>query len=401
MSRTSLHRLRRRRAVWDRPATGTRLLPTPFLPTILHLNYHYKRCPKALRLRLCSDQSPSRPLHGRSPDKSRHTLSKGYCQVRAPLIRRIRLAPSGDAQEHGVMSLPRAIAPSSDSPGLDLAGQSEQSYERRLKTNAPFLDSTVVTTGELRSTNAGHGSPLPSLGMVEHFWWSRLPHSETSSRLLHILSEVRGCRRAVADVERPLGRTPRIGTGVDAFSRKRPGPSTPSTLPLPFRGSARNLGLAHSPISALSTPSPRGACPPEADHFQLASDCKRTNRLGTVHLWRSVKPSPDVEPLILSPVEGSSGGRPTTANSSHPSPTTHERTPPTTPYPHNLPCPIQRKRGISAKQSKIVPESAHQSKLPPTSAPAPTSPSIPNTEPKPCAMRRPASTEPWKAAGHR
>ena len=32
MSRTSLNRHRRNRSVWDRPATDTRLLPTPFLP---------------------------------------------------------------------------------------------------------------------------------------------------------------------------------------------------------------------------------------------------------------------------------------------------------------------------------------------------------------------------------
>ncbi len=237
MSRTSLHRPRRHRAVCHRPATGTRLLPSPFPPTILHINTHYKRCPKALRLRLRSDQSPSRPLYGRSPDKSRHALSKDHCQVRAPLTRRIRFASSGDALEHGVMSLPRAIAPpwaiapSSDSPGVDLAGQSEQSDNPRLKTNAPFKDSTVVTTGEHPTTNGGHGSPLPSHRVVEHFWWTGLPHAENFSGLVHIPSEVRGCRRAVPDVEHPLERTPSIGTGVDAFSRNRPGPSI--TLPSP------------------------------------------------------------------------------------------------------------------------------------------------------------------------
>ena len=237
MSRISLHRPHRHRAVCHRPATDTRLPLSPIPPTILHLTNHYKRCPKAQRLRLRSDLSPSRPLHGRSPDKSWHALTSGYCQVRAPLTRRIRFASSGDALEQGVMSLPGAIvppwasAPFSDSPGLDLAGESEQSDERRLKTNAPFRDSTVVTIGELRSTNAGHGSTLPSLRMVEHFWWTRLPHSETSSRLLHILSEVRGCRRVVANVEHPLRRTKRIGTGVDAFSRNRPGSSI--TLPSP------------------------------------------------------------------------------------------------------------------------------------------------------------------------
>ena len=235
MSRTGLHRPRHTRAVWDRPATGTRLFPCPFPPNIPH----YKRCPKALRLRLRSDQSSSRPPHGRFPDKNLHTLSKGHCQVRAPLTRRIRFASSGDAPEHSVMSLPWAIAPPwafvpfPDSPAADLAGESEQSDERRLKTNAPFKDSTVVTTGELRSTNAGHGSTLPSLRVVEHFWWSRPPHSEISSLLLHVLSEVRGCRRVVADVNRPQGRTPCIGTGVAVFLHKRPGPSIPSTSPAP------------------------------------------------------------------------------------------------------------------------------------------------------------------------
>ncbi len=222
MSRVSLHRPRLPRAVWDRPANGTRLLPTPhsrlahslrrgiplalsevegsqerngwgLLPSHpLHFP-HYKRCAKALRLRLRSDQSLSPPVpvtgYGRFPDKNRHALGKGPCQVRAPLIRRIRFASSGDAPEHGVMSLPRAIvppwaiAPCSDSPGLDLAGEPEQSDERRLKTNAPFKDSTVVTIGELRSTNAGHGSTLPSLRVVEHFRWFRLPRSEYPSRL--------------------------------------------------------------------------------------------------------------------------------------------------------------------------------------------------------------------------
>ena len=270
MSRISLTSNRRTRAVCHRSAPGTRLLPNPFPPTIPHLNSHYKRCAKAERLRLRSDQS-SRLLHGRSPDKSRHALSKDHCQVRAPLTRRIRFASSGDALEHSVMSLPRAIAPPwaiaplPDSPGLDLAGESEQSDNLRLKTNAPFTDSTVVTIGDLRSTNAGHGSPLPSLRMVERFWWTRLPHSETSSRLFHIPSEVRGCRRAVADVKHPLVRTTLISTGVDAFSHNRPGPSIPS----PFFSVIPSLHLSNeleaeagvvtsASASVLLSPSPLG-----------------------------------------------------------------------------------------------------------------------------------------------
>ncbi len=355
MSRISLHRPRPPRAVRDRPAAGTRLLTTPhsrldhslrrgiplalsrveacpeprrrgsqerngwgLLPSPPQHTTHYKRCPKAQRLCLRSDQSSSRPLHGRSPDKSRHALLQGSC-----------LRISAPVEGHTYVA------------DLVLAGESQQSDERRLKTNAPFKDSTVVTTGEHPTTNGGHGSPLPSLRMVEHFWWtgpphtenfsallhilsevrgkdstvvttgllpttnaglgsplpslrmvehfwwtglphsenssrlvhipsevrgyrtavadvkpplrrtprigamagrfwwSRPPHTEIISRLLHVLSEARGCRKAGADVEHPLWRTTPIGTGVAVFLRNRPGPSIPfpslSIYPLPDR----------------------------------------------------------------------------------------------------------------------------------------------------------------------
>ena len=323
MSRTWLIRPRRPRAVRDRPATGTRLLPNPHSP-----NTHYKRCPRAERLRPRSDQPLSRPVpvtgYGRFPDKNRLALGKGPCQVRAPLTRRKGIASSGDAHEHGVIVLPRAIAPPwasapfSDSPGADPAGQSEQSDNLRLKINAPFKDSTVVTTGEHPTTNGGHGSPLPSLRMVEHFWWTGLPHTENFSALLHILSEVRGKdstvvttgkhpttngghgsplpslrvvehfwwtglphtenfsgllhilsevrgrRRVVADVKRPQRRTPRIGTGVADLMRKRPGPSITSTpffsvIPslLPSNELEAEAGaFAPASASVLLSPSP-------------------------------------------------------------------------------------------------------------------------------------------------
>ncbi len=205
MSRNSLHRPRRPRAVWDRPATGTRLLPNPHSLTVSQLNPHYKRCPKAERLRLRSDQSSFRPVpvtgYGRFPDKNWLALSKGPCQVRAPLTRRIILAPSGDAYEHGVMLLNRAIVP---------------------------RDSAVVALGGLIPPSDGRESTPPYLRMAGHFWWSRLPHTEFPPRLLHILSEARGCRRAGADVEYPLSWTSPIGTGVAAFLRNHPGPSIPS-----------------------------------------------------------------------------------------------------------------------------------------------------------------------------
>ncbi len=265
MSRISLHRPRLSRAASRRPATDTRLLPSPSLP-----NTHNKRCPKAQRLDLRSDQSLPRPLQGRSPDKSRHALYKGYCLVSASLIGRNGFAPSGDAKEHGVMLLHRAIAPFLDSTvvtfgklrsmngghGSPLPSprvvehfrwsrlpQSEN-FSRLVHTLSEVwgCDSTVVTIGKFRSTNGGHGSPLSSLRVVEHFRWTRLPQSENFSRLVHILSEVWGCRRIDVDVDRPRGRTPRIGTGVADILRKPSGTFHPlSRFAMSSRGPARDL----------------------------------------------------------------------------------------------------------------------------------------------------------------
>ena len=229
MSRISLHRPRRPRAVWDRPATGTRLLPNPHSPTVSQLNPHYTRCPKAERLRLRSDQSSFRPVpvtgYGRFPDKNWLALSKGPCQVRAPLTRRIILAPSGDAHEHGVMLLNRAIVP---------------------------RDSAVVALGELIPPSDGIESTPPYLRMVGHFWWSRLPHTEISSRLLHISSEARGCRRVVADATC-------IGAGVAVLLRNRPGPSIPSLSSAhpvedaPWREQRRRVERIEAPTKATTT----------------------------------------------------------------------------------------------------------------------------------------------------
>ena len=283
MSRRSLHRPRLSRAASCRPVPGTRLLPGSFtFPyPVLHPNTHNKRCPKAQRLRLRSDQSPPRSMQGRSPDKSRHTLPKGRCQVRAPLIGRNGFAPSGDAKEHGVMLLHRAIAPFLDSTVVTIGElrsmngghgsplpsprvvehfrwsrlpQSE-SFSRLVHTLSEVwgCDSTVVTIGKFRSTNGGHGSSLPSpLGVVEHFRWSRLPQSESFSCLVHTLSEVWGCRRVDADVDRPQGRTPRIGTGVADILRK------PS-------GTFHRLSLPLCPDSYTVTPAPDLESTPRAE----------------------------------------------------------------------------------------------------------------------------------------
>ena len=290
MSRISLHRPRLSRTASRRPAPGTRLLPGSFPHPVLHPNTHNKRCPKAQRLGLRSDQSPPRPPNGRSPDKSRHALSRS-CQVRAPLSGRNGFAPSGDAKEHGVMLLHRAIAPFLDSTVVTIGKlrstngghgsslsplgvlehfrwsrlpQSENiSRLVRVPSEVWGCDSTVVTIGKFRSTNGGYGSMLSPLGVLERFRWARLPQSENVSRLVHVLSEVWGCRRIDADVDRPQGRTPRIGTGVADILRKPSGTFLPLpffVIPAPRCGAAHSeatrrveLGMAHTRLSHLTS----------------------------------------------------------------------------------------------------------------------------------------------------
>ena len=250
MSRTSLHRPRRNRAVWDRPATGTRLFPCPFPPTVpLHFP-HYKRCPKAHRLRLRSDQSLSLPVHvtgyGRSPDIVRLALSKGNCQDSAPLSPGAVDPPSAHPRSPNIPgSRLRAITPLQDYTVVPLGdplspGDGSQSPLppplRVAERNSPSPDSTVVSLRRgsgLRQRRSQESTPPYLRRVAGHFWWSRLPHTEIISRLFHILSEARGCRKAGVDVEHPLSRTTPIGTGVAVFLRNRPGPSIPSHSPAP------------------------------------------------------------------------------------------------------------------------------------------------------------------------
>ena len=247
MSRTSLHRPRRPQVVWDHMASGTRLFTCPLPPTFpVHIP-HYKRCPKAHRLRLRSDQSLSLPVHvtghGRFPDIFRQALSKGQCQVRAALTRRTTLALSDDAHEHGVKLLARAIVP---------------------------RGSTVVALGEVIPHGDGRESTPPYLRMAGHFWWSRLPHTEIISRLFHVLSEARGCRKAGVDVEHPLSRKTPIGTGVTVFLRNRPGlPSPPPLSPLSISllGTTGQSPRVWAPRMGRPHPSPHPRKEPPASPY--------------------------------------------------------------------------------------------------------------------------------------
>ena len=172
MSRTSLHRPRRNRAVLHRPAPGTRLLPIPFPPTV----------------------SPSIPLpgDGRSIDSTRHTYLLGRSRGYAPFLRRPAPATCQGLCPDFVGS-PEAIAPRVYSPVAPLGtpsshGDGKEDTPDLLRTvesvwdSFPFLDSPVVPLGEPHPSSNGSESALPSLRMVKRF-----PHTdrpEVPSRLV-------------------------------------------------------------------------------------------------------------------------------------------------------------------------------------------------------------------------
>ena len=181
---------------------------------VAQFNPHYKRYVEAERLRLGSDhplflsQYCLTPVSndGRFLDNTRLALLQGnHCRLRVPLAQRTYVA------------------------GIDLAGESEEPGDVRLRANEPLRDSTVVTIGELCSLDDGSGFVLPSLRVVEHYWWTGRPHTEIFSSLVHILKDTWGCRRVIVDATG-------IGAGVAAFLRKRLG----SSIVKPFTFTTRS-----------------------------------------------------------------------------------------------------------------------------------------------------------------
>ena len=190
MSRYSLHRPRRNRAVWDRPAPGTRILPKSSSFTV--------------------SPGTSLPGDGRSIDYMRQPLSKDLCRYGAPSSGRIGFAPLGDAQEHGVTLLPGAIAP--------------------LGAMAPRYGSTTRSNRSFPFGTPRHRAVVPSLSSVERCCRTDRPHTETPSNLARLLRHVWGFRRIAAGLEHPLRRTLGVGAGVVVFLFKSLGPSIASHL---------------------------------------------------------------------------------------------------------------------------------------------------------------------------
>ena len=102
--------------------------------------------------------------------------------------------------------------------GVDLSGEAEEANDARLRTLKPRQDSTVVTIGEMEKPGAGKGSKLPSVRIVEHYWWTGRPHTEVYSNLVQILKDLWRCRRVVVDATG-------VGAGVAAFLQRALGKS--------------------------------------------------------------------------------------------------------------------------------------------------------------------------------
>ena len=185
MSRTSLTRPRRNRAVWDRPATGTRLLPNPFPTTV----------------------SPAVPLSadGRSTDFTRQTPLQGLCRYSAPSYGRFGLAD------------------------FTLAEDIPASFDAFARALEPLHGSTTRSHPSIPFGAPRHRVVTPSLSSVERCYRTDMPHTETPSNLARLLRHVWGFRRLAADVQHPLRRTIGVGAGVVVFLRNSHGPSIAST----------------------------------------------------------------------------------------------------------------------------------------------------------------------------
>ncbi len=102
--------------------------------------------------------------------------------------------------------------------GIDLSGEAEEADDARLRALKPMQDSTVVTIGELGEAGKGKDAGLPSVRVVEHYWWTGRPHTEVYANLVQILKELWDCRRVIVDATG-------IGAGVAGFLEKALGKS--------------------------------------------------------------------------------------------------------------------------------------------------------------------------------
>ena len=83
--------------------------------------------------------------------------------------------------------------------GLDLAGETEESDDLRLRALKPRQDSTIITIGELDYSIVNKIQKQPGVKLIEHYRWIGTRHTELYPQMIDILKNVWGCKRVVVD----------------------------------------------------------------------------------------------------------------------------------------------------------------------------------------------------------
>ena len=281
MSRNSLHRPRRPRVVWDRPATGTRLLPSPFPPTVpLHIP-QYKRCPRG----------PSPPPPQRSitvPPGLRDRLWKvpGHCPA-CPFQRQL---PDRRPSHRAQWIRPRRIQGAQISRAQAKGHHALARLHRRPSRKTPFTRRRQSVTAPTTPPSGRAQFPLTGLQRrslrrgyaTQRRHRSHAPISPYGRALLVV--ETAPHRDPLASLPRPLrstgpvaepasmwnircgGQHPSVQPSPSSCARVRDLPSPPTTQPpqsrekrtFPAKQSNLTPGSAHQSKLPHSYP-PKGA----------------------------------------------------------------------------------------------------------------------------------------------
>jgi hypothetical protein len=94
--------------------------------------------------------------------------------------------------------------------GIDIAGQAEEAQDELLRRIKPRQDSTVVTIGALDFSCCSPLLPQPRILVLEHYWWTGIPHHQLYPQLVDLLKNVWGCKRVVVDATG-------VGAGIADF----------------------------------------------------------------------------------------------------------------------------------------------------------------------------------------
>ena len=149
--------------------------------------------------------------------------------------------------------------------GIDIAGEAEEGDDAALRALKPRQDSTVVTIGEIDTSTVrqpGTGLPypllaMPSINIVEHYWWTGRTHSTLFPRLVDILNDVWRVRRVFVDATG-------VGAGVASFLTSVLG--KPAVTPFIFTQASKSK-LCFDLLAAINSGRIKMYAPDGSDEF--------------------------------------------------------------------------------------------------------------------------------------